>query len=746
MSSTDPLAKIKEAGVQGLPLSTLSPEQQHLLLSQSPKCEVIQVHEATGTFECIRLHPSSFIEDVKTRFKFSRKEYLSILNALFEHPNGISGAELRQALGIDARDFFYFIKKLRENDILTKDSSGTIKLGRKPLSSPTPCFSPSSPLPLPSSLLHNVPIYKQVYHRLTNGESLSTREVSRLLGISVKLSLKVLNKILAENRGRITTTGELDGKTKRIRFLSKEAHREIKSGVFREREREREKATSLPVLVEERQRALEEIVRRRECVLIDPELYKELSSSLKASFTMDKRTILRVAKKLEEAGKLQVLRITQKRKKGASYETIGRSLLLHPEMDVNAPKVEGYIKKSGYKHSVIHSKSGIIHISSKSLPEKEENKENETENNGSNLLFAANYPLNALAEGYTPSLSKRLLILVEHLLSLPAGSFSVDYSLINTLPLSSFFSLFFFALPGFQSHVYSLTPPSSTYKDLLSLNDKDVNHRLSLRDFPSLIATNYLERLHTLKIVEFFPDKKSFTFLITDLSLIGKSLSKIRSKSANRTFIPLPVRKDFLSLLKDKTFHQSCDVIKSLEVSVPTKQSLILLLSPPPSLLPPIPLTRDCTSNIAFYDNLISIESNTVITVANKVIETIKADKEVIEIEESVLHIELAVSSLIHHKVIAKPSKYFFLAKLCLSPEYLGREGSIAPPPKEFRASPLNIPNPLASLVYNYLLYNGSAFSSVLQAKLCLLPYEVEDAVSSTAELQKQTDGEISIT
>ena len=300
----------------------------------------------------IRVTNSTFMTyATKGRFRFNKSEYYFMFHELLVSNNSeCKCTEMRRKLGIGAKAFFYYVKKLCMLKLIEKTDSDTIRL----IDAQEECKKSIEHVTAPKCVLKNVSVYIQIADMIvTREEGVCTSDVKEQMGMSNKQALICLKKIASESNGKIVEVKEFEGKLRRNRYITKVQH-EIQKQAYVKKVQNREGSTEEEnkcIDTETRRRVIEEIVEQNKVVLYSREFHTQLASVLRTRHEVDKNTVVRAAK---NSHKIDIVRVF------VQYEnkTVTRNVLKMKEIEDTDSRVIDVVMQAGYKTFTILTKDG----------------------------------------------------------------------------------------------------------------------------------------------------------------------------------------------------------------------------------------------------------------------------------------------------------------------------------------------------------------------------------------------------
>lgn len=259
-------------------------------------------------------------------FNFISKEYYFVFDMLITSGEPVSTNDLRLAFDIDPKKMFYIAKKLvtlgyvdkveidgklylryRKNadgsyhQEKTKGKRMSINASdhseeRRADSGLPPEGSPSS-LCVPS-LCVGVPLIETLRAMLEESRcGLSSVDVQRMLGVSIKKAHKLLTKYSARNTGSIKAVNEFEGKIRRVKFYNVREYARSYEDRRQELLSDAAADTRRTITMEDRILAIEQQLRKNKAFSLDKRNVQEIQQRCGWKYAFDRRTLIRSALK-----------------------------------------------------------------------------------------------------------------------------------------------------------------------------------------------------------------------------------------------------------------------------------------------------------------------------------------------------------------------------------------------------------------------------------------------------------------
>lgn len=288
----------------------------------------------------------------KERFRFNCPDYYFIFHELLVAPaHALDCNGLRRTLGIGAKSFFYFVKKLSQLRLVHKKDN-TVSLVHEEAY----CREKEPAASMPLCFLMNVPVYKQVLDMLHTAEQgVSTYDLKEVLGMDTKQGLHVLKKIKAETPG-IATHTEFEGKIKRLKYVLKQYHEKKKNETSQRMARGEEPALSNSVSTDIRAKVIENIILERDTVILNKHFQDLVRDALGTSHSIERNTILNSVAGSQRVSAVKVF-VRQNTK------TISRYVLRRKDIPETDQRVVQAVASQGYISFSIVTPTGILDYS-----------------------------------------------------------------------------------------------------------------------------------------------------------------------------------------------------------------------------------------------------------------------------------------------------------------------------------------------------------------------------------------------
>lgn len=259
-------------------------------------------------------------------FNFISKEYYFVFDMLITSGKPVSTNDLRLAFGIDPKKMFYIAKKLTALGYVDrmeidgrlylryrKNADGSYlqekKKGKKAsinagdhaeernADTQTALEDVSSNI-CALNLCVGVPLIDMMRTMIEESRcGLSSVDVQRMLGISIKKAHKLLTKYCARNPGSIKAVNEFEGKIRRVKFYSVKEYTRSCEDRRQELLASTDADTRCTITMEDRIHAIEQQLQKNKAFPLDKKNVQEIQQRCGWKYAFDRRTLIRSALK-----------------------------------------------------------------------------------------------------------------------------------------------------------------------------------------------------------------------------------------------------------------------------------------------------------------------------------------------------------------------------------------------------------------------------------------------------------------
>lgn len=259
-------------------------------------------------------------------FNFISKEYYFVFDMLITSDKPVSTNDLRLAFGIDPKKMFYIAKKLTTLEYVDrmeidgklylryrKNADGSYlqekKTGKKASINAGDHIeegrteSKTILEDVPSdicafSLCIGVPLIDTLRMMLEESRcGVSSVDVQRMLGISIKKAHKLLTKYCVRNPGSIKAVNEFEGKIRRVKFYSVKEYMRSYEGRRQELLANAATDTRCTITMEDRIIAIEQQLQKSKAFPLDKRNVQDIQQRCGWKYAFDRRTLIRSALK-----------------------------------------------------------------------------------------------------------------------------------------------------------------------------------------------------------------------------------------------------------------------------------------------------------------------------------------------------------------------------------------------------------------------------------------------------------------
>jgi len=547
----------------------------------------------TGRFRVgdrIRATNQKFMEYVtKNRFKFNCKDYYFVFNELLTRPGGVcSCAEMRKDLKIGAKSFFYYVKKLCGLKLIEKTDNQCVRIVEKELDADSEEEAEDSGPP--TSLLKNVPIYLQVLRMVqTKEKGVCTNDLKEWFGMKNKRANQCLNKILEDNRKTVTVTIEFEGKIRRKRYMLKEYNEKQKRAFVKDinREKEREEADGGEALgvdtsagdkkgvvsIENRTKAIENLVMKTGVVMYKKEFHEKLSEMLRSKHMIDKKTVIRTA---NSSSKINAVKVFVKYKN----KTVTRNVFKDASIPDTDERVIEVIAREGYTAftlvSGIFARDYVLETHAERESDSGSRGKDEARAYFKKILSHLSGRKDAAeSNGYLMAKEARMRALLAFWKA-SGAEIKRSAGCLSRLPLSLFFSVFPILEKNYRKKIQKhfaktqIDWKQATFSDLCTQLPQSLAKKATPKTYMKTLR-EYLEEMHELGFLE-----KSKT--VKDVyALTGKEPAQ--ADAENGSLLSPQQRKEMLQnmcrKMKERTSHlgtKNAHEIKQIALGVATDE------------------------------------------------------------------------------------------------------------------------------------------------------------------------------
>eukprot|EP00866_Antonospora_locustae_P002112 jgi/Antlo1/2112/2309 len=257
-------------------------------------------------------------------FNFISKEYYFVFDMLITSSKPVSTNDLRLAFGIDPKKMFYIAKKLTSLGYVDRieidgklylryrrNADGSYlqekKKGKKAsinASDYTEEIHADSKTSLEDvhsdtcvlNLSVGVPLIDTLRTMLEESRyGLSSVDIQRMLGISIKKAHKLLTKYCARNPNSIKAVNEFEGKIRRVKFYSVKEYTRSYEGRRQELLANTVTNTRCTITMEDRIIAIEQQLKKNKAFPLDKKNVQEIQQRCGWKYAFDRRTLIRSA-------------------------------------------------------------------------------------------------------------------------------------------------------------------------------------------------------------------------------------------------------------------------------------------------------------------------------------------------------------------------------------------------------------------------------------------------------------------